>query len=320
MNRKYNIVIFSNAAEWCYYCWRNYLSQHKEVTFYKYSFPIPFINRKVYILLKYLFHPDKQNRDKFYLSRFFLRLLMQFFVRISRKDNNIIIMYDWNVLATDEKFLNNIRKKYPHTLIAYVFTNVTRISGANKWGLLSHLKNYYDAVYAFDKIDADNYGFSYLPLIYSRENTQEKIDNVEEIDVFYVGKAKDRLDIIHEIFEKCKSEGLKCDFNIINVPEDKQLYKDEIHYNKLIPYKDVISKIKKSKCLLDVIQGESTGLTIKVAESVVYNKKLITNNPNVLKEMKMEDFNVLLYDKQCDFKSFILSGRPCHKEEDINYF
>lgn len=313
----YKITILGNGTEWCYYCWKNYLDKHPEETvFYKYSFPIAHINASIYRFLFKIYYPN----GKRMAIRSFVRILIQLFFRLKKKYNNIVVVYDWNELATDKAFMAKLKKKNPRLLIVYVFTNIVKYTGATEWGILNDLNSYYDAVFAFDKVDAIKYNFKYLPLIYAKEDCVDSGNTINDIDIFYVGKSKDRLDIIHKVFKKAKSEGLRCDFNIINVPEELQLYKNEIKYNRELPYCDVINKIKRSRCLLDVIQGESTGLTIKVVESVVYGKKLITTNPNVLVELKSDPQNVLLYSEDVKLRDFVLSGEAKYSKLDMDYF
>jgi hypothetical protein len=222
---------------------------------------------------------------------------------LNSKAENVIIFYDWNYLPTDKKFLDGIRKKDPNAKLVYVFTNIVKITGANKWGILDKLNEWFDAVFAFDPEDAKRYGFHYNRLIY----TTPKLDGdiKEDIDLFYIGKAKDRLDSLLEVFEKAYSEGLKCDFSIVDVPEEKQRHSDLIRYNVKIPYEEVIKKIRRSKCLVDVIQGESSGLTIKTVESVVYDKKLLTTNENIRNEIFYKDQNMMIYDSNKSIRDFL---------------
>ena len=98
---------------------------------------------------------------------------------------------------------------------------------------------------------------------------------------------------------------MKCDFTIVDVPEGEQRHAEVIKYNVKLPYGEVIEKIKRSRCLVDVIQGESSGLTIKTVESVVYDKKLLTTNENVKKEDFYKSQNILIYDKRKPIRDFL---------------
>ncbi len=56
---------------------------------------------------------------------------------------------------------------------------------------------------------------------------------------------------------------------------------DGINYIDKMEYKEYLQRLDKSKCLLDVLQGESRGFTLRV-EALVYGKKLITTNSEIL--------------------------------------
>jgi len=102
----------------------------------------------------------------------------------------------------------------------------------------------------------------------------------------------------------------------------KQIQSNEIVYNQKIEYKKVLDFIKKSRCLLDVIQKNSTGLTIKVCEAVVYSKKLISTNYNIKKENFYDSNRILIVDKNSsyDFKKFIGKEYIPYTDDDKKIF
>ena len=291
-----NYIILSAGFEWCYYCWKPYIDTHTNVWFYKDRFPVHLPAVFMKVLIK-IYHPFGYR-----LLRFLIRPILLRRMPLIKVAENIVIIYDWNYLATDIKFLQDLRKRAPNLKLIYVFTNIVKITGANKWGILGQLKNYFDAVFAFDKQDAVEYGFHYNRLIYAKPSENE--DN-QDIDLFYVGKAKDRLGTLLEVFKQAKEEGLRCDFTIVDVPEDQQLYSDCINYNSKLSYDEVIKRIRRSRCLVDVIQGGSTGLTIKTVEAVMYGRKLLTTNQNVVNEAFYNSQNILVYDGNTSISSFL---------------
>ena len=195
-----------------------------------------------------------------------------------KNKESVLIIYDQNMVGGDSSFIKHIRKKYPNCHMIYMFTNIARISAASINGYLNDLKGWYDIVCAFDPKDAIKYGFEYCPLIYDKTCIES---NENENCVFYLGLAKDRLEMLIDVFHKIDEMGVKTDFNIVNVDEKYQKFGDKIKYNKRMSYREALNHIAKSTCLIDVIQGESEGLTIKTCEAVAYKKKLITTNKHV---------------------------------------
>ena len=88
---------------------------------------------------------------------------------------------------------------------------------------------------------------------------------------------------IQNMYKEFTDLGFTCDFFITDVPIEKQLFKDHIHYNDFLSYIDVIHHIENSRGLLEIVQGGSCGLTFRDSEALAYNKNLITNNKAITK-------------------------------------
>ena len=197
-----------------------------------------------------------------------------------RKYNKVwLIIYDHNRLGNDKKFLAYVRKKIAGIKLIYMFTNIVSLSYAADNNFVEKLNMYYDLVYAFDPKDSIKYGFKYSPLLYSARDVNRVFKN----QIFYVGKAKDRYDKIIAVYKKLQKFDIKRKFFITEVQDDMQVDTSEIVYNKYIDYETALEYILQSSCLLDIIQGDSTGFTIKVCEAIVYNKLLITTNSYIKK-------------------------------------
>lgn len=256
----------------------------------------------------------------------FLKKMCFFFfasvIRKNRKKEVVIIIYDWHILGNDILFLRYIRKKYPTIRLVYLFTNVVKHSGANKNSFADKLLSYYDLVYAFDPIDSEKYGFHYTQLIYNAIDLSKGTIAPPVLDAFYVGKAKDRLETLYKIYDKLLLLGLNISFFICEVPEDYKKAETKINYNQYLNYKEIIERIKSSKCIIDVVQGDSCGLTIKVCEAVIFDKLLITTNKRIVDEPFYNKDYILVIDDKCVISDsfFKNSSRVKYSEKDKYYF
>jgi len=100
-------------------------------------------------------------------------------------------------------------------------------------------------------------------------------------DVFFCGKAKDRYECITAIYRRLVDAGMNCDFNIARLCSDVE----PVHGIKNIDgmdYGEYLQHVGKTKCLLDVLQGSSVGFTLRVWEALVYGKKMITTNKEIM--------------------------------------
>lgn len=308
-------IVIGQGQEWCNYSWKGYRCK-EDVTFYNGFYTIikdTFLRK----IIKKHFGTIKRYKKSLPLKWIWYPYIFKSLKMTDDSKKYVVILYDWGPLAKDMNFVGYLRCKLPDVTLVYLFSNIVRISSARKYGYLDKLKTHFDQIYAFDKEDAANYGFDFSPLIYTRD--PEYKEKEKEYDVFYVGNAKDRLDSLHEIYEKCRMTGLRCCFFINGVAADKKKYAD-IHYNEPLGYGEVLDYIAKSKCMVDAIQGGSTAMTIKVCESVIYDKKLITTNRNVVDEPYYSAERFYVYPSADDIKEFVNKEVERFSEKDREYY
>lgn len=172
--------------------------------------------------------------------------------------------------------LDLLKQTYPDAK-TIVFCQDLLSANARKINI-AHIKKKVDLVLSFDQGDAEKYDLVYYPLVYSNiSNTEQQI----AYDLSFIGGAKNRLNEIIEVWEYCTSNGIKCDFHIVGVSKDKQIHKGMIHYRRSVPYSEYITRLKRTNCVLEIMQKNGRGSTIRLCESVFFNKKLLTNNADV---------------------------------------
>lgn len=310
--RKY--IVLGNGTGWCFNSWKSSINE-LGITFINEI--LPYKGNK---LLSFLCFVHYRIRSKYLRILPFTCIWYKHFERrleLDKDAENILIIYDWNFVSRDFAFLNYLRRKYQNIRIVYLYSNIVKASGSEVYHITNYLLKHYDHVFAFDKLDSEKYGFEYSPLIYTTNEARDV--NEYKYDLFYIGKAKDRYSQLIEIFEKAKHCGLRTNFNIVGVPEDEQLYKDEIHY-KPLKYEDVIKNMIESRCFVDAIQGESSALTIKTCEAVLFDRKLITTNKNVACEPFYHPENILIYPSDISLKKFMDIPIKKYTEEEKLYF
>lgn len=206
-------------------------------------------------------------------------------------------------------YLSYLKEKEPECRIVIFYQDLVKTHSE----LFHETNNLVDLSVTFDQGDAKKYYMLYHPLVYS------KLDDINDqgydSDVYFVGKAKDRLEYILEVYNKLKSYGLKCDFHITGVSKENQIMKDEIDYCNQMSYKENLSHIKGTKCILEIMQGGGKGFTLRYAEAIMYDKKMITNNPEIINaDFYSEDKIMAITDADDIKKSFLDT-----LDEKINY-
>jgi len=171
------------------------------------------------------------------------------------------------------------------------------------------MKEYADLVYSYDPNDCIKYSLINHVIPYS-DYTFQQVDS-PEYDVVFVGAAKDRLNDIMSIYFALTEKGVACYFRIIDVPEDAQIQIEGVFYSGRITYEENLRLLQKGNCILDIIQGDSSGNTIRVGEAVILGKKLLTNNMHTPYNGVFDDRN-MLYFENIDDKviQFVLDRTP----------
>lgn len=192
----------------------------------------------------------------------------------------------WVQMAFELGFCETIRAKYPNAKIVWYLTDlVAKFPAAyfkkderHPYPDMCKASRMFDMIVSFDQGDCNKYGLTYYPLLYS---SMMNTDKEPDYDIYFCGKAKDRLPQIIKAYEYLKGHGLKLDFYLTGVPRAKQIYPDEITYGSGISYKENVERLNRSKAMLEIMQKGGSGYTIRCNEVVCFDKKLITNNANV---------------------------------------
>ncbi|MDE6444893.1 MAG: hypothetical protein K2K64_10825, partial [Muribaculaceae bacterium] len=212
------------------------------------------------------------------------------------------------------------RRFYPKAKIVVYFTDLIKINNmrfSNAPIDINYLKSLSDLILTYDPEEACHFGLTYYPVPLSRI---ENISDVKEVwDVYFIGQAKNRLPLIMQTYHALSKKGLKVNFIISGVPKNNQENLPGITYINGISlsYKENIRTVLRSKCLLEIIQKNSTGDTIRTKEALVYNKKLLTNNPLIVNAPFYNPEYICYFENPDDINPEFIKGLA--KDEVVDY-
>lgn len=189
------------------------------------------------------------------------------------------------------EYLSFIREKYPQKRLILWYWNPVRNSITPD--LLKEIKC---EKWSYSIEDCTKHNLKYNTTFYFNSLTDSNIlidSIVPTYDIFFVGRDKGRLSLLLEYKEKFKLLGMKTNFHI--TPTNWYEKRKNKIYKNDVSYKDIIKQISKSKAILDIVQNQSDGLTLRPMESLFFKKKLITNS-KIINE----------YDFYCKENIFIL--------------
>lgn len=136
----------------------------------------------------------------------------------------------------------------------------------------------FDMVITDNPLDSQKYNLFYHldPYPWSIKEQKKK----SKSDIFFLGRGKDRVDLCRRIVRSLRPCNVRCDLTIIGKEKGQ---KDGIRYlRRKVSYKKIIDGISATKCILEVL-SYNNGASLRYFEAVVFNKKLITTNPDVSK-------------------------------------
>lgn len=173
-----------------------------------------------------------------------------------------------------------------------------------------YIKNIeFDCIYSFDERDCQEHGFLKTNSLYSKRTDIRPSER--KYDLFFVGRAKDRLESLLSIAKQGYKKNLNCGFYILGVDKEKRIKTPGVFYIDLVlSYDEVLPMVLSSRCLLDIVQNGQEGMTMRVYESIFYDKKLLTNNKSI-KSLKYfnDDMKIIEDIDKIDF-DFIRKPMP----------
>ena len=220
------------------------------------------------------------------------------------------IFFEGHKNENENEILRYIKKKDNHCMIVIFYQDIVARRGLMN---IEKIKKEADLVLSFDQGDVQNYDLIYYPLVYSSIEIPEN-PSIEKSDVFFVGKAKDRLDRIIASYEVLKRAGLKCDFHIIGVDDQDRKYADEIVYQNQMPYIENLQRIRASKCLLEVMQQGGHGYTLRYCEAIMYDKGIITDNPEIRQAPFYDSEIIYQFKNPADISAEFVKKLPDHPD------
>lgn len=182
-----------------------------------------------------------------------------------------------------EKVLLNYKKEWENIHYVLFYIDIVNHPVSYHANCLRD-KEIFDLVYTVDKDDAEKYNFRLWMTPYSENSDMKKIQS--EKDLFFCGVTKGRTDILVQILEAAKENDIECNMRIKCEENEKEILNNYAGMIELMndyeSYDELLKKTLHSNCVLEIVQEGQAALTLRPYESVVYNRKLLTNNRSIL--------------------------------------
>lgn len=158
--------------------------------------------------------------------------------------------------------------------------------------------------WSFSQKESLENNFRYGETFYFKEYVNLNCKSEIKFDTFFVGLDKGRMNYLNELKLFFDKEKLITLFYIVD--NLKSIYNKQ--FKKRLSYQEVILLVLSSKSILDVVQAEQEGMTLRVMESIFFKKKLITNNSAIKNRNIYNPENVFILgeDNSSELSSFLM--------------
>lgn len=183
------------------------------------------------------------------------------------------------------EYFEYLRKKHPTCKLAFYFGDtVISKKRVMKNLKISYLNKIMDFVGSYNPKDVKQYGLSYLPMCYSKYSNTNNLPKKEKKDLIFIGASRSRMDLILRCYEQAKLDGVNYLFYVVNHDKSDLQVEDEnfILTDTPMGYNDYLGHVMNSECILEIVDPETEGGTLRLWDAIMYNKKIVTNNRSVL--------------------------------------
>ena len=196
---------------------------------------------------------------------------------VSYDETHYIVFFNSTVVQHPKKYLRALANKKNTKLILICLDTMQD----KLLGVLDYIKSInFHAVYSFDPKDIAQYHFLPIFNYYSKLPIPNgPITN----DLFFIGGNKGRMKALDSLYSKAVEYNVRTKYFLF-APKGESMpaNKDITILSQRMDYEESLNHLSSSQCILELLSGDQTGQTLRYYEAVCYNKKLLTNNKNIV--------------------------------------
>lgn len=173
----------------------------------------------------------------------------------------------------------------------------------------------FDKIYTFERDKAPTLGAEYLPQFipvgYEEAKSYRSLKfAARRPRCFFLGRDKGRSKSLAKLAHILENAGCEIDFSIVRDRTSKEHL--PYHIEQELDYSYSFLKALMSDVIVDIVQKGQTGWTLRILEAIYLNKKIISNNPELLNsEFYSEDRIFIIGVRDwSEISSFLAQGTP----------
>ena len=207
-------------------------------------------------------------------------------------DADRIVLMDFSVLL-DRSLVSYIRGRC-RSLPMDIYSWNMNLLPAEVSFLKKQAEKYSCGLFSYDEAFCERNGFIFNTIMFDERCRCPHVER--ESDVVFLGYSKDRAGTVVYAADLLSSAGLKLDFTVVGSSPHGVENANITYVEGYIPYRDYLKRLYGSRAIVDIAQQGQLGYSMRVMESIFYDKKLITTNAHVADSPFFEYGNVLILD------------------------
>lgn len=222
------------------------------------------------------------------INRYICMPFRYWFLQINQYDykediDYFMIVPTMSLLRWDISEIERLKIKHPNLkLILLILDSLNSGSIHLKYVKAKIFSSVWDLVITYDQYDAKEFGFHWLGYAYYPQcDDLPVMNNVS--DALYIGHNKgERNHTILKLYNRLTEGGVDCDFRIVKTSKKKpELPEGVIFSERKYRYCEVAAMASNTNCIIEVLMDNQMTQSYRYFEAITYNKKLLTNNPNI---------------------------------------
>lgn len=204
------------------------------------------------------------------------------------KEVDVIIVFD---SGNSHYVINYLHDKYPKKRLIFWYWNPQ-----DRTIPITRIDRQKCEVWSFEPRDCKMYNLKYNTQFYFAENVKRSEYSISSpcVDVLFVGADKNRKTLLNNIAKSLNSLGFSYIFYLVRSSKNNT-NNGKIKYKKPLSYPQVLSYIKKSGTIIDIVDNDLSGMTLRPLEALFWKKKLITNQKDILKMDFYNSSNIFIW-------------------------
>ncbi|MBX2884835.1 MAG: hypothetical protein KTR32_33075 [Granulosicoccus sp.] len=177
------------------------------------------------------------------------------------------------ILLQDERLLIDALLNIDQKLSASILMRNSLIESEKVRDRIPAIKQRGYSIWSFDAEDCQRHGFHKYDQFISKIGTYE--NTPIKIDFGFIGKNKGRKEQLESLRQKLQDMGFRCEIDLRVGARKKGTGKVDL------PYAEYLQEICKARCMIDIVQEQQAGITLRPLEAAIYQRKLMTNSIRV---------------------------------------